>query len=131
MIAIDTNVLLRLLAADDVAQGERARVAVARAEASGEPVLVNDVVLAETMWTMARYYKRPRRELIDLAHGLLDATAFAFERRAQLEEAVHLFEHSAADFSDCLIVAKNKGAGCRATLTFDAECLKLPSAAPL
>lgn len=128
MIGIDTNVLIRLLAADDAAQGERALAAMDRAEASGEPVRLDDVVLAETMWTMARQYKRSRAQLIELAHGLLDTTVFAFERRAQLEEAVHLFEHSRAEFSDCLIVARNKAAGCRTTLTFDSDCARLPDA---
>lgn len=131
MIGIDTNVLVRLLTADDEGQGERARRAIGGSEDAGEPVLVNDVVLVETMWTMARHYKTPRAQLLDIARGILDTKVFAFENRVQLEEAVDLFEHSSADFSDCLIVAKNLAFGCRATLTFDAACLKLPSAQSL
>lgn len=128
MIGIDTNVLVRMLVPDDRAQTDQARHAIVEAEDAREPILINDVVLAETMWTMQRRYKAPRGELLDIAKGLLDATAFAFEERADFEEAVRLFEQSAADFSDCLIVAKNKSAGCRITLTFDAQCAKLPSA---
>ena len=126
MIAVDSNVLLRMLADDDPRQSRLAAAAVARAELSGEEVFVNHVVLAETMWTMARRYKAPRSQLRDLARGLLETPVFAFERRASFEEAVRLFESSNADFSDCMIVARNNAAGCAATLTFDANCAKLP-----
>jgi predicted nucleic-acid-binding protein len=128
MIALDTNVLVRMLADDDVRQCARARVAVAAAEANGEAVRINDVVLAETMWTMAKRYKTPKSMLVDIARGLLDSETFEFESRRCLEETLRLFEQSSADFSDCLIVARNAAAGCRSTLTFDAECIKLPTA---
>ncbi len=125
MIAVDTNVLLRVLTQDDPAQTERAASLMTGAEAAGEPILVNDVVLVETMWTMSRRYQAPRAQLLDIARSLLDTPSFAFERRGNVERAVSLFERSDADFSDCLIVAKNAAAGCRFTTTFDAECAKL------
>jgi predicted nucleic-acid-binding protein len=128
MIAIDTNVLVRLLAQDDVAQSERARLKLMQAEDAGEPIRINDVVLAETLWTLTRRYKLPRQELQSVVRALLNAAAFDFERRTDIEHAVDLFEHSTADFSDCLIFAKNAAAGCRATLSFDKDCRSLPGA---
>ncbi len=128
MIALDSNVLVRLLADDDVRQCARARAAVAAAEAQGERVHVNDVVLAETMWTMSRRYKTPKSKIVEIVRGLLDSGTFEFERRDCLEQTLRLFERSSADFSDCLIVAKNVAAGCTSTLTFDAACIKLPTA---
>ncbi len=128
MIALDSNVLIRLLADDDARQCARARAAVAAAEENGQAVFLNDVVLAETMWTMAKRFKTPKSKLVEIVRGLLDSGTFVFESRACFEETLRLFERSAADFSDCLIVAKNAAAGCRATLTFDAECIKLPTA---
>jgi predicted nucleic-acid-binding protein len=128
VIALDSNVLIRLLADDDARQCARARAAVASAEKNGQAVLLNDVVLAETMWTMVRRFKTPKSKLLEVIRGLLDSGTFVFESRVCLEETLRLFERSAADFSDCLIVAKNAAAGCRSTLTFDAECVKLPAA---
>src|SRR5438552_11656093 len=48
MIAVDTNVLLRRLLDDDATQAEKAR----RLFETNESVLVTDVVLAETVWTL-------------------------------------------------------------------------------
>ena len=36
-------------------------------------------------------------------------------------------KESAADFADCLIGAKNRRLGCRATATFDLKVSKLPN----
>ena len=49
MIAVDTNVLLRYLLHDDEAQAVRADAVFD----AGETVLVTDVVLVETMWTLS------------------------------------------------------------------------------
>lgn len=68
MIAIDTNVLLRDLLRDDEAQAERAH----RIVEGGERILITDVVLAETTWTLAgRRYRASRANLIDLVNHLL------------------------------------------------------------
>ncbi|HFE38753.1 MAG TPA: PIN domain-containing protein, partial [Gammaproteobacteria bacterium] len=48
MIAIDTNVLLRYLLWDDKPQAAKAD----RLINGTEPVLVTDVVLVETLWTL-------------------------------------------------------------------------------
>ena len=67
MIAINTNVLLRYLSRDDESLAERVR----RVIACGERVLITDVVLAETVWTLAgRRYSATRADLIDLVKKL-------------------------------------------------------------
>ncbi|MBJ7355696.1 MAG: type II toxin-antitoxin system VapC family toxin [Thermoleophilaceae bacterium] len=119
MIGIDTNVLLRLLLDDDPSQVRRAKQVAESAEAAGQPLFVNDVVLAETVWTLGSRYDATKPELIETLRSLLDNARLAFENRAVLSEAVTGYERSSADFADCLIVAKNAGAGCTHTATFD------------
>ena len=119
MIGIDTNVLLRLLLDNDPLQVRRARQVASSAEAAGQPLFVNDVVLAETVWTLGSRYDATKSELIDALRSLLDNARLAFESRSVLSKAVIGFESSDADFADCLIVAKNAAAGCEHTATFD------------
>ena len=47
MIALDTNVLLRILLNDDPKQSRQAQAIVARATSLGEEILLPDVVLCE------------------------------------------------------------------------------------
>lgn len=119
MIGIDTNVLLRLLLDDDPGQVHRARHAASSAEATGQPLFVNDVVLAETVWTLQSRYDATKTEQIETLRSLLDNARLAFEDRSVLSEAVRGFERSSAGFADCLIVAKNAAAGCVHTATLD------------
>lgn len=119
MIGIDTNVLLRLLLDDDPPQVRRARQVASSAEADGRPLFVNDVVLAETVWTLGSRYDATKSELINTLRSMLDNARLAFESRSVLSEAVTGFERSGADFADCLILAKNAASGCEHTATFD------------
>ena len=61
MIAVDTNVLLRYLLNDDPGQAERARGLFSNKEG----VLITDVVIAETVWTLlGRRYRAGKAEII-------------------------------------------------------------------
>lgn len=127
MIAIDTNVLLRLLTRDDAAQAAKAQRAIEAAEAAGDSVLVNDLVLAETLWTLASRYRTDKPDLLRSLHGLLDTATFTFENRSVLAEALVHYETSAADFADCVIAVKNAALGAESTLTFDRAMRGLPA----
>jgi predicted nucleic-acid-binding protein len=119
VIAIDTNVLVRLLTEDDPAQAGRARTLVSRSETAGEPVYVDDVVLAEAAWVLTAAYDVERRELLAAFRALAEGAGFAFADRSVLAAALDTYAASSADFADCLIVARGAAAGCTATYSFD------------
>jgi predicted nucleic-acid-binding protein len=126
VIGLDTNALIRLLTEDDAAQAAAVRKRLTPLDDVAESVLLNDVVLVETLWTLRRAYGFERLALAGLLHSLLAAKTFAFEDRAVVTQASALFDASAADFSDCLIAAKNLRLGCEATVTFDKAMRHLP-----
>jgi len=55
----------------------------------------------------------------------LYASDLAFEDEPSVERAVYSWKDSSADFADCMIEARNRRIGCRATATFDIKALKL------
>jgi predicted nucleic-acid-binding protein len=55
----------------------------------------------------------------------MDTADLAFEDEPSVESAVYSWKDSAADFAHCLIEARNRRLGCRATAAFDAGALKL------
>ncbi len=119
MIGIDTNVLLRLLTEDDAAQAAAVQRRLAPLDAVPEAVLINDIVLVETLWTLRRLYGFDRAGQAEVLGHLLSALTFRFEDREVLSHALKGFTESSADFSDCLIAAKNTRWGCESTATFD------------
>ena len=126
MLGVDTNVLVRFLVRDDEAQFEKARKLIKREVAAGRGVLVNQLVLLETEWVLRSRYSLPKQLIIQAISGLLDASDVQFEDEAAIEEALFVWKESTADFADCLIGAKNRRLGCRATATFDVKASKLP-----
>lgn len=126
MLGIDTNVLVRFLVRDEEAQFEKARKLIKREVAAGSTVLVNQLVLLETEWVLRSRFSLAKNLIIQAISGLLNASDVRFEDEPAVEEALFIWKDSAADFADCLIGAKNRRLGCRATATFDMKASKLP-----
>lgn len=126
MIGLDTNALIRLLTEDDAVQAAAVRKRLAPLDDTAESVLLNNVVLVETLWTLRRVYGFERAALQDLLEQLLSARTFCFEDRAAVSHAAALFTQSSADFSDCLIAVQNASLGCDCTVTFDKAMGTLP-----
>ena len=126
MLGIDTNVLVRFLVRDDEAQFDRARKLIKREVAAGRRVFVSQLVLLETEWVLRSRYALRTIEIIGAGSGLPDATDVQFEDEAAIEEALFVWKDAVVDFADCLIGARNRRLGCRATATFDAKASALP-----
>ena len=126
MLGIDTNILVRFLVRDDEAQYDKARKLIKREVAAGHRVFVNHLVLMETEWVLRSRYALPKNQIIAAISRLLDATDIQFEDEPTIEEALFLWKDATADFADCLIGAKNRRLGCRATASFDVRASKLP-----
>jgi len=125
MLGVDTNVLIRYLIRDDQLQYEKARRLIDREVSRGEPVLVSLVVLLETEWVLRSRYELPKSDVVTVFSALLDTADLAFEDEPSVEHAIYSWKDSTADFADCLIDARNRRLGCRATATFDGRALKL------
>ena len=126
MIGRDTNALIRLLTQDDAPQAAAVRKRLAPLDAVADAVLLNNMVLVETLWTLRRVYGFGKPDLAALLGQLLSATTFCFEDRPAITRAVALFTAGPADFSDCLIAVQNARLGCSTTVTFDKGMQGLP-----
>jgi predicted nucleic-acid-binding protein len=126
MLGIDTNVVVRLVVADDADQTGRARKLIEQALGREEPVLVSLPVLLECEWVLRSRYKFSRAAILTIFRALLEARELSFEDESALEEALFHWKDSACGFSDCLIAAHNRRIGCRATATFDEKAARLP-----
>ena len=142
MIAVDTNVLLRYLLQDDESQAARAEVVFE----AGETVLITDVVLAETVWTLAgRRYRLTEAELAGTLERLFSDPYIRFEDDRAVWRALQAFRGAASadetgsarsvGFADALIVYKAVQAAADegeelTVYTFNAAMQRLPHTAP-
>jgi len=131
VIGIDTNVLVRFLTRDDETHYERARSLIQTQLDAGDPIFVSLLVVLETEWVLRDGYGLTKPRIIEVLTELLESREVVFEDESSLEEAVFSWRESAADFADCLIVARGRRLGCRQVVSFDAKAAKLPGGARL
>lgn len=128
-IAIDTNVLVRLLVQDDETQFAAARRLVDTAADAEEPVLIMLCALLETEWVLRSRYKLDKASISGAFVQLLESGDVEFEHAPTVEEALHLWSQpSRADFADCLLSARAVHLGRSRFMTFDVEASRLPRA---
>lgn len=121
MIGVDTNVLVRLLTADDAAQHAAAR-RFFQDRSGTDPAFVSAVTLAETIWVLRFRYRLSREDILDAVSGLLDTDDFIVEGREMLVVARDGGE--SAMLTDFLVAHLGRRGGCSHTVTFDRRAAK-------
>lgn len=126
MIAVDTNVLVRVLTQDDAREARAAEAVLRDSRERDEPVLVTLPVLCELEWVLETNYGVPRAEFADVVQRFLDDRALVVSDRDRVVEALAHYRDTTADLSDCLIATLARHAGARATVTFDRRMRRIP-----
>lgn len=125
MIAIDSNVLLRYLLQDDSKQSAKAN----KLLSGDKKVLVTDVVLAETVWTLkGKKYKLLKEDLLLVIDRVFKEPNITFEDGRTVWRAYNAFREAQpvkvgtkkkdADFADALILEKSKYVAAKKDQTF-------------
>ena len=125
MIALDTNVVVRLLVDDDPDQCRRARRVVEEAEKRDEPLWLCDIVLCETAWVLESCYSLRRDAIAGVLKRLVRARQVQLQSSDQVATALAAYADGSADFADYLILEHAKAAGCDRLVTFDRDLHRL------
>jgi predicted nucleic-acid-binding protein len=126
MIGIDTNVLVRLIVADEPKQTALARDFIRDRCAPEDPGFISNVVLAEVAWILARGYGYPRTAIADAIERIMEIAQLQVESSTDVASALADFRQGPAGFTDCLVAHLNRTAECTHTVTFDRKAAKLP-----
>jgi predicted nucleic-acid-binding protein len=114
MLAVDTNVLVRLLTRDDAKQAAAADAAIAKG------AWVSQLVLAEAAWVLEAVYERTSKQLIAAVDLLLAHESLVLQDADVVAAALAQFRvKPALGFSDCLVLEIARKAGHLPLVTFD------------
>jgi predicted nucleic-acid-binding protein len=125
MIALDTNVLVRFLLADDEEQAGRAKALIERRATTSDPAYITNLVMAELFWLLHRGYKISRKDLCCLLDGVLTKSEFHFENTDAVLYAFEIYRSGRGDFADALLGRVARQYGCETTYTFDKRASSL------
>jgi predicted nucleic-acid-binding protein len=121
MLAVDTNVLVRLLAADDAAQLARARATVEYG------IWIASTVVLETEWVLRSVYRLTPVQIADAFEGVAGLATVQFEHPDRLMEALSAVRQGMG-FADALHRAAAND--CEAFVTFDEDLVRAAGRMP-
>ena len=126
MLALDANVLVRLLVRDDAKQAAAADKFIAHG------AWVSHLVLAETLWVLGAVYDTTAAQQITIVEMLLGHENLVLQDADTVTAALaHFQKKPALGFSDCLVLEIARKAGHVPLGTFDRVLAKLPGAQAL
>lgn len=131
MKALDTNVLVRFLVADDARQAGRVRQLFEKAERTRERFLVSALVTLELIWVLTAVYDFTRDEVLRAVDLLTQMPILQFEEHDRVRRLIRMGRETPVDLPDLLIGLTAQAAGCDATLTFDRKLTRTDLFEPL
>jgi predicted nucleic-acid-binding protein len=121
MRAVDTHVLVRLIARDDEAQVHAAEKFVAGG------AWVSHIVLVDTVWVLDAVMELPAGRIAIAVEMLLNHEHLTMQDADTVSRALRHFRKSPAlGFSDCLVLECARQAGHLPLGTFDRRLARLP-----
>ena len=124
MIGLDSNVLVRYLAKDDLGQLRQAEHLIDGHLKRGEDLFVSIVTLVETLWTLRSRYHVPQDALCDIVDALAGTVGIRLADADCVTHAASLARTTGCDFPDALIAELGRRAGCSHTATFDSAAAR-------
>ena len=123
MIGLNTNVIVRYIAQDDVVQSAQATNIIESLSAEG-PGFITLVSVVELVLVMQGCYKASKEECIAILQTLLRTREILTENAEVTLMSLNQDSTSNADFADCLIERSAHYFKCSSTMTFDSNAAK-------
>jgi predicted nucleic-acid-binding protein len=123
MIGLDTNILTRFFAQDDLKQSQKADEIIASLTMD-EPGWVSLALILELVWVFSSNFRADRAGVCLILGQLQRRKEIVIENADAFQYALELYRGGNADFADCLISSLALAAGCTKTLTFDKDAAK-------
>lgn len=121
MIVLDTSVLIRFFTRDDETKAKKAKDLLE----SKEELLLIDAVLLELVFTLVKFYKLPKIQLLEVLKYLLSRSNIKTSQ--QIRNAVKIYEENNMSITDCLVVAYGEG---NKIASFDDQLVKTDGVKP-
>lgn len=126
-IILDTNVIIRLLTADDKTKQEKAARLFGKIKEGKVTAFVHDVIFAEIVFVLVskKLYNLPKRKIQALLLPIVNLTNIKFKSKKRVKRALELFVKYDIDFEDALIAADAENEKIE-IISFDKDFKKIP-----
>ncbi len=123
-VIIDTNGFLRLLLNDIPLQADKVEQFIEQAKKDQVKITVPQIILFEIEFTLRKYYKAQKSDIIEKLNSLLSASYFTIESKELFRTALALYESNRVSFVDCFLLAQAQAESAE-LFTFDKKLSSL------
>lgn len=103
---IDANIILRFLTNDIPKQADRCTGLLKRIESGSEEVWIPDLVLADIVWTLEKFYKQPKQRIQELLIPILELKGLRHNNKKISKLAFQLYVEKNIDWADAFVAAQ-------------------------
>jgi predicted nucleic-acid-binding protein len=119
VIALDTNILVRLVLHDDEAQAKTAERLFVRARREQTQLFVADIVWCELVWVLTRRAGLSRDDIAAALDQLLRTELIVVADPSVIDRALTAYRNGKGDFADYVIREQARTADAKEVATFD------------
>lgn len=123
---IDTNILLRFITAAPAEQAVQARNLFAAAEREEVRLILDEIIVAETVWVLSSFYKFDKREIKEVMLPILTNEGIELSNKRDILLALTLYADMNVDFADALVSVHMSRSGVPDIVTYDKHFDRLP-----
>lgn len=122
---IDTNIFLKFLVGDVQKQYKACRNLLKRIKEGKISAATSDLVIFELIWTLNSYYEKPKDEIIEMMHSLLEFPNLEIENKKSFTEALVIWQEKNIEFNEVYNYVWSKNSEVSKVLSYDKHFDKL------
>ena len=128
---VDTNILLRFITGSPAEQTSQAAQLFERADGGALTLVLDEIVVAESVWVLSSFYKFSKDAIRDVLQSLIAHPGIEMRDEHGVLLALTLYADLNVDFEDALISVHMGRDGIQGIYTFDRHFSRLPGVNPL
>ncbi|NPV80520.1 MAG: PIN domain-containing protein [Firmicutes bacterium] len=103
---LDANIILRFLTNDNPQKAEACSALLEKVERNEEQVWLPDLVLADVIWTLEKFYRQSKAEIADLLTPIMNLRGLHCSGKEAVFLALRLYVRYNIDWTDAFVAAQ-------------------------
>ncbi len=124
MIALDTNIVMRLLVRDDLSQAEAAERLISGLTPDNRGFICREAMM-ELIWVLERVYGNSKIDIGETVLELINSADLEIENHDDVIQCLYRYMQGGVDFADLMILAAADDQGAMPLYTFDRKLARL------
>ena len=123
---VDANILLRFLTDDEPTQATACEALLLRVESGQEKVFLPDIVIADIVWTLEKFYQVEKKRINELLNPVLAAEGLICNNKGQVLSALAIYANKNIDWTGAFVAAQMIENGQHEIYSYDQDFDRLP-----